>query len=652
MLRTPSRPRIVPLSLLAVAALALPAPAGAAERARRPPGTAAIHGVLEVVQEDDFAGDRTRRSVSVVDARTGRRYGLRLDRLPDVALRTGQSVVVRGRLEADELTVGGPGEGLHVVAAAIEPFGGRRPVVVLVVDFAGSPVACSDEAIAERMFTGEPSVRGLYRDSSGGGLLLDGDADGDGRSDVFRVSLDAPLGESCDPYGWAAAAERAAGEAGVDLGLYRHRLIVLPRAARCGWAGLANVGCGEFCRGWVRTCEHPDVYAHEIGHNLGMAHASTDDDNDGAVDCEYCDRSDFMGSAGAGWRGLNGPHEIQQGWLSGDRVRAVDQEGVKVHGVSALREDRAAAPYPQALTFPRPLGGESYFATYRTRQGHDAALDEPYVARTSIHRYAGSGYERTVLVGLLDDGESFEDAAAGLRITQLAHDDGSATLEVDAWCVPAAPSLRVAPPSAWSRPGVPETYEVGIVNRDSPVCPGTTFTLAAQAPPGWTVEPVTVDVALGSGQRAEVDLSVTAPADASDGGFPLIVSASAPGQPEHAAAAEWTQNIDGTGPTAVTDLTASLNAEGRVWLRWSPSSDAGSGVASYRVFRDGTFVGSALGPAYLAAPPPPGLRQVYRVTAVDRAGNESVAGNAAAIGDDGSARPAGGGRGRLAPRRY
>ena len=48
--------------------------------------------------------------------------------------------------------------------------------------------------------------------------------------------------------GWADAASEAAREAGVDLGPYRHRVVVLPtRLASwagqdCTWAGLGTVG--------------------------------------------------------------------------------------------------------------------------------------------------------------------------------------------------------------------------------------------------------------------------------------------------------------------------------------------------------------------------------------------------------------------------
>lgn len=67
---------------------------------------------------------------------------------------------------------------------------------------------------------------------------------------------------------------------GIKLENYQHRVYVLPHAisSTCGWEGLGNVGCGVACRAWIVSCERVEVYAHELGHNLGLRHASSDID--------------------------------------------------------------------------------------------------------------------------------------------------------------------------------------------------------------------------------------------------------------------------------------------------------------------------------------------------------------------------------------
>ena len=122
---------------------------------------------------------------------------------------------------------------------------------------------------------------------------------------------------NCNYYDWAYAAEAAAQAAGIDFSKYQHRVFVLPHYSSlpaCTWAGVANVGCGTFCRAWIAEAESPMVTAHELGHNLNMAHAGTDPENDGTINAAYGDSSNPMGSSRA-WHLFNGAHANQLGWF-------------------------------------------------------------------------------------------------------------------------------------------------------------------------------------------------------------------------------------------------------------------------------------------------------------------------------------------------
>ena len=94
------------------------------------------------------------------------------------------------------------------------------------------------------------------------------------------VSIGASSTDSCAPNDWASAAQAEAQNAGVDITLYQHKIYVLPSNTTCTWSGRGSINCGDFCRVWVAACQFADVYAHELGHNLDMHHASTDTDND------------------------------------------------------------------------------------------------------------------------------------------------------------------------------------------------------------------------------------------------------------------------------------------------------------------------------------------------------------------------------------
>jgi hypothetical protein len=636
--------------LLGAAALAV---ASVSAEAAEPPRQASLRGTLEILQEDDFAQGLTRQLHAVVDASTGRRFHLRFAGNPPSRLRHGSSVLVRGQVLGDRVVVGlGAGDGIELLAEAEPPSPGARRVVVLVVDFVDSVVSCSDTQIAGLMFEDAESVDGLYRAASHGQLALPADTDRDGRPDVLRVGIEASGAGSCDPYGWAEAAEARAMAAGVDLGLYEHRLFVLPATVGCPWAGLGNVACGAPCRAWVKTCELPDVYAHEIGHNLGMAHAATDLDNDGQADCEYCDDSDFMGYGGLGWRLLNGPHEQQMGWLPGGQIVDVPADGPSTHLISPLHEDPLVAPHPQVLRILKRDRGDYYYVTYRRREGYDGALGPAHAERANIHRYPGAGYSRTLFVGALGDGETFEDPANALVLTQLAHDGSSATVRIEAGCAPAPPVVAVLPSVQAGRPGQERSYSVAVTNADAQSCDPVVFMLSAELPEGWGGGLSPVLLSLGPGARGEATLTAAPPAGAPDGSHVLTLRVEDPGEPRREARVAASYLVDGKPPAAVSDLTGS-SWKGRVQLAWTASVDGGSGVAAYRVHRDGVLIGSTEATRYVDSQVATGRTYTYYVTAVDAVGNESSPGNIVRIhvtppatGKPGRA------TGRPAPRRY
>jgi fibronectin type 3 domain-containing protein len=81
--------------------------------------------------------------------------------------------------------------------------------------------------------------------------------------------------------------------------------------------------------------------------------------------------------------------------------------------------------------------------------------------------------------------------------------------------------------------------------------------------------------------------------------------------------------LDGSGPTKPTDLTATAIGTDRIELSWSPSTDPETGVALYRVFRDGAEVAAATSAAYTDSGLAPNTEYEYRVSAVNGEGLES-----------------------------
>jgi hypothetical protein len=133
-----------------------------------------------------------------------------------------------------------------------------------------------------------------------------------------------------------------------------------------------------------------------------------------------------MGLGGFGWRHFNAPHKRQMGWLGPDQPASVGSGGTIV--LSSLDQNPALAPFPQVFEIP-VTGGSSYLLSYRRQEGYDSDLLDGYAEVTTVHRQAGTT-GNTLLIARLDDGDTFEDEAAGITVTQLDNDGATATVLV------------------------------------------------------------------------------------------------------------------------------------------------------------------------------------------------------------------------------
>ena len=102
---------------------------------------------------------------------------------------------------------------------------------------------------------------------------------------------------------------------------------------------------------------------------------------------------------------------------------------------------------------------------------------------------------------------------------------------------------------------------------------------------------------------------------------------------------------DGTAPSVPQNVAAVAAGATLVNVGWTPSTD-NVGVTGYRVFRNGTQVGTPAAPAYQDASVSPSTTYSYTVAAVDAAGNVSAQSDPASV-----ITPAGGGIGSALPAR-
>lgn len=195
-------------------------------------------------------------------------------------------------------------------------------------------------------------------------------------------------------------------------------------------------------------------------------------------------------------------------------------------------------------------------------------------------------------------------------------------------CAHAAPLVSITPSTQTltSLPGS-ASYSVKVTNQDGSACAAASFGLAYTVPTGWSSTLTPSSLNLGPGANSVATLAVTALAGTANGSYSLGGGTVA--DSDHAAvqaSATAVVNVssggaDTTPPSVPANLKASLLVN-KVKLTWNVSSDGGSGVAGYRVLRNGTLIATTTAPLYNDTPGK-GIWS-YTVVAFDNAGNAST----------------------------
>ena len=507
-----------------------------------------IAGVVTAIYLDDFSNRRSELIHYIRDERTLRTWRLRFRGEAPSELRSGTRATIAGKALGQEL---------YVEAASTEPTGapasdlintnstaasGDQRTLVTLANFRDAAVKCSAEDVRGLMF-GQPgtfTVNGLYAAASAGRVTFSGDV-------PPPVTIDASSTDSCDISAWSSAADAQSMAAGVNPGIYPRRVYVMPPNS-CPAAGYGTVG-GAQSNAWVFTCDLAGVFAHEVGHGLGMGHAST-------PVSEYGDGTDPMGFSGWQLRGMNAPHLQQLGWLENSSVPVIRESGN--HTIAALAAVGTAASAPRALMLPKPDTNDYYYVSYREANGFDQYIDANYLNRLSIHRYKGDGSSsNTNLVRGLNVGETFVDEANGIRIAMLANGASSATVSIEQTdsCTRGSSSLQLSPAQQGATAGSPRTYVGTLTTGDTGNCGTVGYNLSAKVPNGWTAAFTPSRLDLSPGAAAQFTLLVTSLENAAPAPYTVTVNSTG-AIALHAASADATYTVTSPCVSTVPQVSA------------------------------------------------------------------------------------------------
>ena len=211
------------------------------------------------------------------------------------------------------------------------------------------------------MDSSSTSLAAYYQEQTYGQIAFQADVYG-----PVQIAVPAPTSGDCIPdvFSWAQLAMN--GLPALDPSQYKHIVSAFP-ASVCGWSGLAEVGGSHV---WVNGSFSVPVLAHELGHNLGLAHA-------GGLTCtasgapvpvggscsidradyslpQYADPFDAMGNAPV-LRQMNMEHKLALGVLPASAVQTVGASGI-YH----LAPMESLGPAVELLRLAKPTGG-TYF---------------------------------------------------------------------------------------------------------------------------------------------------------------------------------------------------------------------------------------------------------------------------------------------------
>jgi len=411
-------------------------------------------------------------------------------------------------------------------------------------------------------------------------------------------------------------------------------LMVTADANACGIAYVMSSPSSSFKTAAFSTvhddskyaCLSDNTLAHELGHNQGSQHNREDANTAGAYDYSYgyrlCQTGGFRTvmsyscSGGTRVSYFSNPDvQLSAGEVTGTVTEnnALSTNNTKAV-VAAFRTavDSTAPNAPSNLT-ATAISDTAITVIWNDNSGNETGFRvERSVDGINWTEIAVTGSNSTSF----NDTGLFASTNYSYRVRAYnsngfsQYSNTGSVLTTAANCATATPALSLAPSSLYTQTNAATSFNISLTNKDSSACGISAFTLTNSD--GATLGTFTLSPA---GSTSTV-WSLTAPSV--DGTYNKSVTVSATGHSNASAVAMII--VDGTAPTAPGNLSTAVSRKTQVKLSWSASTDAGSGIDHYEVFRNGIKLSILSGTSYTDKVSGKGTYD-YMVKAFDKAGN-------------------------------